>query len=92
MIGGRQVGVVGVEAHPAHEQAERYREGILPLTSAMLDAARASYFTGRGDFSTVIEDFKLWLEARVALARREAERFAARAEFDRLSGISGVKE
>jgi outer membrane protein TolC len=77
----------------ADQQAERYREGILPLTSAMLDAARASYLTGRGDFSTVIEDFNLWLEARVALARREADRFAARAEFDRLAGLqAGIKE
>ncbi|MDX1999718.1 MAG: TolC family protein [Thermoanaerobaculia bacterium] len=70
----------------ADRQAERYREGILPQTSAAVDAARASYLVGRGDFSTVIEDFNLWLEARVALARREAERFTARAQFDRLAG------
>lgn len=70
----------------ADRQAERYREGILPQTSAALDAARASYLAGRGDFSTVIEDFNLWLEGRVALARREAERFTARAQFDRLAG------
>jgi len=80
----------------ADEQAERYRQGILPQTSAALDAARASYLTGRGDFSTVIEDFNLWLEAHVALARREADRFSARAEFDRLAGIgstpAGTKE
>ncbi len=68
-------------------QATRYREGILPQTSAALDAARVSYLNGRGDFSTVIEDFRLWLEARVALARREADRFVARAGFDRLAGI-----
>jgi outer membrane protein TolC len=70
----------------ADNQVERYRQGILPQTSAALDAARASYLVGRGDFSTVIEDFNLWLEARVALARREAERFTARAQFDRLAG------
>jgi outer membrane protein TolC len=70
----------------ADEQVHRYREGILPQTSAALDAARTSYLIGRGDFSTVIEDFNLWLESRVALARREADRFAARAGFDRLIG------
>lgn len=70
----------------ADRQAERYRQAILPQTSAALDAARASYLVGLGDFSTVIEDFNLWLEARVALARREAERFTARAQFDRLAG------
>ena len=45
----------------ADEQANRYRQGILPQTSAALAAARAAYLTGRGDFSTVIEDFNLWL-------------------------------
>lgn len=70
----------------ADDQARRYREGIVPQTSATLDAARASYLAGRGNFSTVIEDFDLWLEARVALARREADRFVARAGFDRLTG------
>ena len=70
----------------AEEQLRRYRDGILPQTSAALDAARASYLAGRGDFSTVVEDFNLWLEARVSLARREADRFAARAGFERLAG------
>jgi outer membrane protein TolC len=70
----------------ADEQALRYREGIVPETSAALDAARAAYLGGRGTFSTVIEDFNLWLEARVALARREADRFIARVGFERLTG------
>ncbi|MFN7943131.1 MAG: TolC family protein [Thermoanaerobaculia bacterium] len=80
----------------ADEQANLYRQGILPQTSAALAAARAAYLTGRGDFSTVIEDFNLWLEARVALARREADRFIASVAFDRLAGtgslLAGVKE
>lgn len=80
----------------ADEQANRYRQGILPQTSAALAAARAGYLTGRGDFSTVIEDFNLWLEARVALARREADRFIASVAFDRMAGtgslLAGVKE
>jgi hypothetical protein len=32
----------------------------------------------------VIEDFNLWLEARVQLARREADRFTAWAELQQL--------
>ena len=80
----------------ADEQANRYRQGILPQTSAALAAARAGYLTGRGDFSTVIEDFNLWLEARVALARREADRFIASVAFDRMAGtgslLAGAKE
>jgi outer membrane protein TolC len=61
----------------ADEQVRRLREGILPQADAALDAARSSYLAGRGDFSTVIEDFDLWLAARVELARREAERYSA---------------
>jgi cobalt-zinc-cadmium efflux system outer membrane protein len=80
----------------ADEQANLYRQGILPQTSAALAAARGAYLTGRGDFSTVIEDFNLWLEVRVALARREADRFVASVAFDRLAGtgplLAGVKE
>lgn len=72
----------------AERQIVRFREGILLQTSTTLDAARASYLAGRGDFSTIIEDFDLWLEARVQLARREADRFAAWAEMEKLGGRS----
>jgi len=70
----------------ADRQVVRYREGIIPQTSTALGAARSSYLTGRGDFSTVAEDFNLWLEARMQLARREADRFAAWAELAKLTG------
>lgn len=70
----------------AERQILRYREGILPQTSTAFDAARSSYLAGRGDFSTVVEDFNLWLEARVQLARREADRFAAWAGLEALTG------
>ncbi len=71
----------------AEGQIQRFREAIVPQTSTALDAARASYLAGRGDFSTVIEDFNLWLEARVQLARREADRFTAWAELERLTHV-----
>ncbi len=70
----------------ADRQVVLYREAILPRTSAALDAARAAYLAGRGDFSSVIEDFELWLEARVELARRESDAFVARAEIARIVG------
>jgi hypothetical protein len=56
----------------------------VPQTSAAVDAARFSYLAGRGDFSTVVEDFELWLEARTQLARRESDRFAVWAELESL--------
>jgi outer membrane protein TolC len=68
----------------ADRQIVRFREAILPQTSTGLDASRASYLAGRGDFSTVVENFGMWLESRVQLARREADRFVAWAESERL--------
>ncbi|MCU0291305.1 MAG: TolC family protein [Thermoanaerobaculaceae bacterium] len=68
----------------AERQIVRYREALIPQSSAAVDAARSSYLAGRGDFSTVIEDFRLWLEARSELARREADRFMTWAELDAL--------
>jgi outer membrane protein TolC len=63
-----------VQWRTAERQIVRYREGILPQTSATLDATRSSYVAGRGSFFNVIDGFNLWLEARVQLARREADR------------------
>lgn len=70
----------------AESQVLRYQEAILPQTSVAVDAARASYLAGRGDFSTVVEDFEQWLDARSGLAVREAERFAVWAEVVALVG------
>ena len=70
----------------AGRQITRYREAILPQTSAAVDAARASYLAGRGDFGTVVADFREWLDARTALAVREADRFAVWAELQVLLG------
>jgi outer membrane protein TolC len=68
----------------AERQITRFREAILPQSSTALDAARSSYLAARGDFSTVIEDFSLWLEARTQLARREADLYTTWAELQRL--------
>jgi len=70
----------------AERQIVRFREGILLQSGSALDAARTSYLNGRGDFSTVTEDFNLWLDARMQLARREADRFTAWAELERITG------
>lgn len=76
---------LAAEWRRAERQILRYREAILPQSSAAMDAARASYLAGRGDFSTVIEDFALWLDARVELARRQADRFITWAELEALT-------
>jgi cobalt-zinc-cadmium efflux system outer membrane protein len=69
----------------AERQMLRYQQAILPQTSAAMDAARVAYLNGRGDFSTVVEDFKGWLDARVGLTRREADRFMVWAELQVLT-------
>jgi outer membrane protein TolC len=68
------------------QQVRRYTQAILPQTAEAMDAARLAYLNGRGDFSTVIEDFGLWLDARVRLASREADRFATWAELQVVTG------
>lgn len=73
----------------SERQITRYAQAILPQTSAAVDAARSSYLAGRGDFSTVVEDFNSWLDARTALAGREADRFAVWAEVQALLGEPG---
>ncbi len=66
----------------AEDQIARYRSGLLPQSSAALDAARASYLGGRGDFASVLDEFRRWTDVRVELARREASRFSARSQLD----------
>ncbi len=70
----------------AHAQIERYREAILPQSAAALDATRSGYLAGRGDFVAVLDEFRRWIDVRVGLARREADRYAARVSLDALCG------
>ncbi len=56
-------------------QARLVRGAVLPQASVTLDAGRAAFLADRADFGTVIEDFDLWLEARVRSAALEAESF-----------------
>lgn len=65
-------------------QVQRYEQAILPQTNEALHAATASYVAGKGDFSNIIEDFRLWLDARVSLERRRAERYATWADIQAL--------
>ena len=75
---------LGAEWRRSTEQTELYREALIPQSQAALEAARVSFLADRVDFSTVIEDFQMWLEARAQLAAREAERFGTWAELESL--------
>jgi len=75
---------LAAEWQRTNRQIERYREAIVPQSSAAVDAARANYLAGRGDFLTVVDDFNRWLSARIELALREADRFVTWAEIEAL--------
>ena len=81
-----QAATLGARWRAAAAQTALYRESIVPRSAAALDASRAAYLSGGGDFAAVVDDFRLWLDARVELARREAERFAAWARLAALLG------
>lgn len=67
------------------QQIRLYRDSIIPNAMLALQAARSAYSTGRADFATVIEDFRLWLDAQVGLSRREADRLMTWAELNALT-------
>ncbi len=69
-----------------NDQVRRYRDAIVPQTTMALDAARSGYTTGRADFTTVIVDFRAWLDAQVAQRKREADRFITWAELYAITG------
>lgn len=74
----------------ALDQIQRYQGGLLPQNSAALDATRASYLGGRGDFVSVLDEFRRWVDLRTELAGREADRYSAQARLTALLGAPGV--
>jgi outer membrane protein TolC len=62
-------------------QIALYREEIIPKSTFALQAARSAYTLGRADFSTVVEDYRLWLDAQIGLAKREADLLATWSEL-----------
>lgn len=80
-----------VERDTADRQVERYREAILPQSSAALDATRSSYLAGRGDFASVLDEFRRWIDVRMQLARRESDRYSTLVRLEALlSPVDGV--
>jgi outer membrane protein, heavy metal efflux system len=79
-----EVARITADVERARAQIIRFEQALIPQSSLALDAARSTYLSGSGDFSTVIEDFNMWLDARAELARREADQYKAWAELDAL--------
>lgn len=72
----------------AQDQIVRYKEAILPQSAAALDATRSGYLAGRSDFVAVLDEFRRWIDVRVSLGRREADRYSARVALDALCGTA----
>jgi outer membrane protein TolC len=77
------------EWQTANEQIERYRSAILPQNSAAFDATRSSYLAGRGEFASVLEEFRRWVDVRTELASREADRYSAAVRAQSILGHHG---
>ncbi len=70
----------------ARANAQRYREGLLPLSSAALDEARVAYLSGQGEFTAVLNSWRTWWDARFGLSQRMADQFVAWATCLALDG------
>jgi outer membrane protein TolC len=67
-------------------------QGVIPQARGALESARASYGVGRLPLLDVLSDLKVLLDARIALAAQEADRFQSLAALEPLLGrplISG---
>lgn len=60
------------------------RDGLLPQSGLLFEAIRTSYLAGRVPFSAVVEALRMWLEARIGIARHESARFVAGAGLEAL--------
>jgi outer membrane protein, heavy metal efflux system len=77
-----------VMIHTADEQLKIYREGLIPQSTATLQAATASYESGKQDFETLMSSFIDLLQLKIEFQRQLADRESAVARLERLTGVS----
>lgn len=75
----------------ASRQEALYRERIVILSQANLDAANQGYAAGRLSFVELIETARNWLTANLTLARAQADLLAARAELEAAVGVGRLE-
>jgi outer membrane protein TolC len=71
----------------AKREAALYRERVIPLTKANLDAATQGYAADQLGFAELIESANAWLGATLALARAESDLLVAQAELSAAVGV-----
>jgi outer membrane protein TolC len=72
----------------ANRETALYRDEVVPLAQAALDASTRGYEGGEVAFADVIGSYELWLESGKTLARKRSEQGRERAELVRTVGSS----
>ena len=71
----------------AARQVDLYRFEISPRSALLLESARTSYAAGTGgSIRETIEAFRMVLDARAGLARRQADLYKAEVALSALTG------
>ena len=73
-----ELGRLSVERSRIDGELERLREGLLPETSAAFEASRAGLTNGGSTIARTADLLAAWIEARIDVARLQAERFSTR--------------
>lgn len=81
-----EVADLAARASRARSLSRLYAEGILPQARSALESASAAYGVGRVDFLTLLTDFTTLLTYEVEYETQLAERVAALAALERLTG------
>jgi outer membrane protein TolC len=73
-----ELGRLIVERARTDGELERLRQGLLPESSAAFEAARSGLFDGSSTIARAVDLLRAWIDARVDLARLQAERLSTR--------------
>ncbi len=83
----REVFRVWTAVDAMRREAVLYRDTILPRSRLALDTAMAAWGTGRGMFLDVMDARRMWIEARLMLARAVTEQHVMIAELVTCCGV-----
>jgi outer membrane protein TolC len=78
------------EAEAARTAMLLHAEGLIPQSQSALDAAVASYASGRTEFVTVIASFRVMLAAELGHEERRAQEVVALTALEALTGATLV--
>ncbi|HNW81287.1 MAG TPA: TolC family protein [bacterium] len=68
-----------------NSQIKLYRTTIIPENYKAFESSRINYLAGIGNFAEVIENARLWLDAKIRLSKLESDRFVVYASIKKLT-------